>query len=538
MDKIKEYLKGKLPNSQFTAYDDYTILQLLWKIIIPTMNCFIDDFKLKTDLHGDHKGSWQGLDKPTLSEEGMRSTVEKHIEDIKNIFLDLFKIREKINKISYLVSDFEHLKEGDDWTKAIQECIKVATEKGGNVLVDKIYDIYDTITIPSGCSIHGIGFTWGGVTGFNLKTEGKTAILVTGQGITLENFVVKCSTRYGQTTHGIILDDNANWHSFNNYKNLRIINFNGTGIKFDSIHDSVIENISVEFCGNSTYPALQITSHNDTTNHCIFNRIQVEQSYYKALYIDEKVMNCTFNNIHSERTLVDTNYRTHFLTGYRNTYENVRIENATSEKNRVVLGGANNSYNDFRLDGTTRYEYGVRNESYLNNCNFDTFECVGIAVPVLEKCVVGTLSISNESVKVFNSIISNLSCFASQGIKTFKNTTITTLNVNSTNFINAKFVNCKINSDIAYQGAYLAFESCEMLNYKGTYCNINIKNCLLQDFIYDGAGAYKRYVLNSHIKGNVVRIGSGNIVAINNFVEGTNFQKYESTDKISLPVFL
>ena len=38
----------------------------------------------KTDLYGDHKGSWQGLSKPTLSEEGMRATVEKLQNDFYN----------------------------------------------------------------------------------------------------------------------------------------------------------------------------------------------------------------------------------------------------------------------------------------------------------------------------------------------------------------------------------------------------------------------------------------------------------------------
>ncbi|MGL5752530.1 MAG: SGNH/GDSL hydrolase family protein [Paraclostridium sp.] len=44
-----------------------------------------DALASKTDLTGDHKGSWQGLSKPTLSEEGMRATVEKHIIDIANL---------------------------------------------------------------------------------------------------------------------------------------------------------------------------------------------------------------------------------------------------------------------------------------------------------------------------------------------------------------------------------------------------------------------------------------------------------------------
>ena len=30
----------------------------------------------KTDLYGDHKGTWQGLNRPTMAEEGLRATVE------------------------------------------------------------------------------------------------------------------------------------------------------------------------------------------------------------------------------------------------------------------------------------------------------------------------------------------------------------------------------------------------------------------------------------------------------------------------------
>lgn len=38
----------------------------------------------KTDLYGDHKGSWQGLNRPTMSDEGMRATVEKIHNDFYN----------------------------------------------------------------------------------------------------------------------------------------------------------------------------------------------------------------------------------------------------------------------------------------------------------------------------------------------------------------------------------------------------------------------------------------------------------------------
>lgn len=57
----------------------------------------------KTDLYGDHKGTWQGLNKPTLSEEGMKATVEqitnKSIPNIQNNIVDIeTQLAEKANK--------------------------------------------------------------------------------------------------------------------------------------------------------------------------------------------------------------------------------------------------------------------------------------------------------------------------------------------------------------------------------------------------------------------------------------------------------
>ena len=70
----------------FSIYksEEKTVLKLLEKlnIFLGEMSQGVDG---KTDLYGDHKGSWQGLKKPTLSDEGMRATVEKLVEDIKYI---------------------------------------------------------------------------------------------------------------------------------------------------------------------------------------------------------------------------------------------------------------------------------------------------------------------------------------------------------------------------------------------------------------------------------------------------------------------
>lgn len=72
--------------NRFSIYtsEEKSVLKLLEKLG-NQVNGNSDLLKTKTDLYGDHKGTWQGLDRPTLSEEGMRATVEKHIEDIKNL---------------------------------------------------------------------------------------------------------------------------------------------------------------------------------------------------------------------------------------------------------------------------------------------------------------------------------------------------------------------------------------------------------------------------------------------------------------------
>ena len=68
--------------NRFSVYEseEKTVLGLLDELG-SQVNHNTDGLKNKTDLHGDHKGSWQGLSKPTLSEEGLRATVEDIIDN-------------------------------------------------------------------------------------------------------------------------------------------------------------------------------------------------------------------------------------------------------------------------------------------------------------------------------------------------------------------------------------------------------------------------------------------------------------------------
>lgn len=82
-------IKDKWNKEKFSIYDseEKTVLKIIQNIY----NWFgdflsmhdentkelTDLIKNKTDITGNHLGKWQGLDRPTLSEEGMRATVEK-----------------------------------------------------------------------------------------------------------------------------------------------------------------------------------------------------------------------------------------------------------------------------------------------------------------------------------------------------------------------------------------------------------------------------------------------------------------------------
>ena len=91
-------LNDKWNKNSFSIYDseEKTTLKLIENIknflgndVITTIDKNKEDLtkelNTKTNNNGDHKGSWQGLNRPTLSEEGMRATVEKLDTEVNTI---------------------------------------------------------------------------------------------------------------------------------------------------------------------------------------------------------------------------------------------------------------------------------------------------------------------------------------------------------------------------------------------------------------------------------------------------------------------
>ena len=72
---------SKWNGNRFSVYtsDEKSVLGLINEIG-KNINTLIDNLDSKTDITGDHKGTWQGLKRPTLSDEGLKSTVEQLID--------------------------------------------------------------------------------------------------------------------------------------------------------------------------------------------------------------------------------------------------------------------------------------------------------------------------------------------------------------------------------------------------------------------------------------------------------------------------
>ena len=129
------YMDKKVGNKRFTVYDSEanTVLELLNELGSLT-NDVCDSLDNKTDLYGDHKGSWQGLNRPTMSEEGMRATVEDIMDNkIPSIQSSLDNIVGELEKKEIFVD----VVSGQD-----------ITEKLNNILMDA--PMFSKIIIPFG----------------------------------------------------------------------------------------------------------------------------------------------------------------------------------------------------------------------------------------------------------------------------------------------------------------------------------------------------------------------------------------------------
>ena len=157
-------LLDKWNKNKFSIYksEEKTVLKLI-ESIGKWLEDLIEVTDNKTDLHGDHKGSWQGLNRPTLSEEGMRSTVEQLTDEtIPNIETQIDEHTSQITDIAVNIEKYKNLVVNGDWSNAINQAIADLPSTGGTILIPqgKEYDANivlnkNYVTITGGGTIKG-----------------------------------------------------------------------------------------------------------------------------------------------------------------------------------------------------------------------------------------------------------------------------------------------------------------------------------------------------------------------------------------------
>lgn len=123
----------------FNVYDNEakTVLELIKDLGKFANNMFFD-LKNKTDLHGDHKGSWCGISKPQYAEPGIASVVDK----LDNAYV---KMQNDITNITTIVTP-DGVEQGEQINKLLREGVK-------NLKLVGNFKINIPIIVPSNSTI-------------------------------------------------------------------------------------------------------------------------------------------------------------------------------------------------------------------------------------------------------------------------------------------------------------------------------------------------------------------------------------------------
>jgi|GEM_PF-5967315 len=206
----------------------------------------------------------------------------------------------------------------------------------------------------------GAGHTGQKYPGFYPQGEGYTAVTIAiesgypGPSAQVENVTVIGNESARPKINGILVINGQRLVA----KSLFATGLDGFGVKIVNTWDSTFENISVVKCGNATDYAVEITNTNgQSTNECVFNRIQAEKCQQKAVRVAPNTYNCTFNVIHAEQALFNGTDYTHEIRGnFGCVFNSLRLTGANADNThgpKVLLGGWNVVFNAVRVEDDT-----------------------------------------------------------------------------------------------------------------------------------------------------------------------------------------
>lgn len=425
--------------NKFSVYEseEKTVLGLLDELG-SQVNHNTDNFKNKTDLYGDHKGSWQGLSKPTLSEEGMRAAVEDIIDNkIPSIKTSLDTMESKIERIDIDISKHYN----GNWDDTFKNCLELINNNGGGKLyIPNIEDINitETIKIYSNTEIYSNGaiINFSGVSrlfeNVNRTTSEKD------KNITLKGIVCVNKNR---------LTDNSRQHgvSFHNTENIIIencefIDFSGDGI----------------YIGANGYGCKNVTIKNNIVNNwgrmgiavtdcdkCVIdgNKLTQLKSWEQnsAIDIEPNTENDVINNI-----VIMNNT---CVMGCINLYSK---ESIPTQQNRIII--KNNKLLNADLVGinVTRFSNVDIIGNYLKNSKKDGIVCYltsnsNIISNVIEDCLgdSGIKVSTSELANIEGNVIRNIKKY-SINVMTFDKSTIRNNNIEGYN------IGIQFNTNVKY----------------------------------------------------------------------------------------
>ena len=338
---------SKWNGNKFSVYEseEKTVLGLLDELG-SYVNHNTDNLKNKTDLYGDHKGSWQGLSRPTLSEEGMRATVEDIIDN-------------KIPSIEYNIDNFPRLNnETNDYdriTRALEIIPQGSILKFNNdkydlgykdIEINKRITIKGVFAIKEGNSLYGTFFENGG-------------IVIKSNNVTIEKIGVNCPAM-----------DNAFEGNLTSLQHIKIVDCVGIAKDHSYLFESyrgVVEDITIENCTsyNSEHGFI-LKCNNSIINNC---KAYNHNGYGYGLVADnipnaEQVANCRYNKIiNSYAENCNFGISCYSTDYYSNTNENnvrcsnnnitnININNCTTG---IMLGNGSETPSDKRYNSILEF---------------------------------------------------------------------------------------------------------------------------------------------------------------------------------------
>lgn len=309
-------------------------------------------------------------------------------------------------------------------------------------------------------------------------------------------------------------------------QNVRASKLNGTGVEIDEVFDSVFTTISVEECGNSSSYAMKCAATSGTSNETHIQRLQVELSVERAIYVD--MLASIIDNIHSERADVDLTPSdpswayTWVISGARCHFNQGRFDASIGSQNgRLLVEGENCVYTAFMTEPSVEVDM----DGFINS-----------GIVMVTPCItnIGRIkSGDNGRVQILGGQLTTINAAVNPGTKApvllTQGATITTLTIgdcgNPAYPEQIVFTECEIDTLQASSTlAAATFRGCTIGNWVTNntqygYCFVVENDCRITT-----SGTIKvdggLIIRDSRITGNVEMGGGATIIANNLMVVG------------------